>query len=309
MDGRGPDRDRRAASIGARQRHLITFDQLVSCGFTAAAVDSRYRRGRLHRLFTGVYSLAPPPFDRGQTWLAAVLACGDGALLCGIPAAVLLRMASDGPTIPHVCVPGDRRSRDGIVVHRRAVAPADRLAREGIPCTSAARTLIDVAAVVPVSDLERMLVTADSLRILNRRRLVELIEERRGARGIRALRSLVASDPAVVRSDVEYLALRLCRRSQLPEPTVNQRIVADGRAFIVDFCWPELRVIVEIDGYAFHGGRERANADRDRDQTLSLAGWTVHRFTADQVKGDPEKWVSRVGALLRIDRVGPHPSI
>ena len=72
----------------------------------------------------------------------------------------------------------------------------------------------------------------------------------------------------------------------------------------VDFCWPALRVVIEVDGYAFHGGRQRANADRDRDQRLALAGWRVHRFTADQVRDHPETTIRRLAALLAAARAG-----
>jgi len=292
-------------AIAARQRHLVTLEQFLGCGFTPSGVRRRVQSQRLFRVHSGVFSLVPPPLDQRQCWLAAVLACGPGALLSDMPAAMLLGMAPEASITPQVSVPGDRgRSREGIVVHRRTIAIPDRSAKSGIPCTSAARALLDVAATSPVAELERMLIRADSLRILNRRHLDELIAENSGRRGIGQLRSLVAPDPTQVRSDVEAAVLQLCRSHGLPEPLVNHRIEVAGRTIEVDFCWPELGIVIEIDGYAFHGGRQRANSDRDRDQRLSLAGWTVHRFTADQVRLDPEGAIRRLAALLAIRRTG-----
>lgn len=300
-----PARDRRAITIAARQRRLITLEQLLMCGFTAGAVQGRVRRGRLFRLHSGVYSLVPPPFDHRQRWLAAVLACGPGALLFGLPAAMLLGMAPETGAMPQICVPSDRgRRRSGIVVRRRRIAACDRSARAGIPCTSAARTIFDVAGTSSPDEVERMLITADSLRILNRRRLEELVDEHAGFRGVGPLRNLIAADPARVRSQVEAALLRLCRTNGLPEPLVNRRIEVAGGSIEVDFCWPALRVVIEVDGYAFHGGRQRANADRDRDQRLALAGWRVHRFTADQVRDHPETTIRRLAALLAAARAG-----
>jgi very-short-patch-repair endonuclease len=250
-------------------------------------------------VFVGVYSLAPPPFDRHQVWHAAVLACGQGALLSDLPAAALLGMTQLPARTPHVTVAGARgRTRDGIVIHRRAVAPCDRLIRHGIPCTSPARTVFDLAASMPEPELEAILVQADSLRILNRRRLDELAAENRGHRGAPKLRSLLAPDPIRIRSEVELDFSWLCRRAGIEAPQVNRRISVESRSIEVDFCWPGRKTIVEVDGYAFHGGRSRANSDRDRDQLLAIAGWRVIRFTADQIRGDPDEVVRRLRRLV-----------
>jgi len=286
-------------ALAARQKHLFTVRQADAAGVPAATLRRRAAAGRLHRLHAGVYSFSPPPFSRQQLWLGAVMACGPGALLSDKPSAALLRMVEIAPATPHVTVAGSvNRGRPGIVVHRRSVARVDRLIRDGIPCTSAARTVVDLAATSPLPELEKTLIRADSLRILNRRRLDELVGERAGQPGTAVLRSLLTADPARVRSEVELAFLALCRRAGIVEPAANRRIEAAGHLFEVDLCWPELRVVVEIDGYAFHGGRSRANADRDRDQLLAIAGWRVHRFTADQVRNEPDETIRRLRLLL-----------
>jgi very-short-patch-repair endonuclease len=204
-----------------------------------------------------------------------------------------------------VNVPADGPHRvDGIVIHRRSITRRDRLIRHGIPCTSPTRTIFDLAASMPESELEPILVQADSLRILNGRRLDELVAENPGHRGVPKLRSLLTPDPIRVRSEVELDFNRLCCRAGIDVPQVNQRITVEGRSIEVDFCWPKRKVVVEVDGYAFHGGRTRANADCDRDQLLAIAGWHVIRFTADQVRDDPNEIVRRLRLLVGVRSAG-----
>jgi very-short-patch-repair endonuclease len=297
-------RFRQLEASSARRRHLFTIAQAAAAEIPASTIRSRVAAGRVHRVFTGVYSFSPPPYERDRLWLAAVLACGSGSLLSDLPAACLLGCAASALT-PHVSVPGERgRELDGIVLHQRRIAEGDRFVRLGIPCTSPARTIVDLATSLPIDALEQILVKADSLRILNRRRLDELVAGRRGRRGSAKLRSLLAGDPIRVRSEAELDFLRLCRRAGIDLPQVNVRVTVGSKTFEVDFCWPDRRIVIEVDGYAFHGGRSRANADRDRDQLLAIAGWLVHRFTADQIRDDPDEVIRRLRVLLSRERWG-----
>jgi very-short-patch-repair endonuclease len=295
---KSPSRFQRLEAASARRRHLFTVEQATAAGIPASSLRSRAAAGRIHRVFRGVYCFVPPPYEPQRLWLAAVLACGPEALLSDLPAAALCGLFRSLPRL-HVTVPADGPHRlGGIVIHRRSIARCDRLIRHGIPCTSAARTIFDLAASMPESELEPILVQADSLRILNRRRLDELVAENPGHRGVPKLRPLLASDPIRVRSEVELDFTRLCRRAEIDAPQVNQRITVAGRSIEVDFSWPERKIVVEVDGYAFHGGRSRANADCDRDQQLAITGWRVIRFTADQIRDDPDEIVRRLRLLF-----------
>ncbi|GIK76954.1 MAG: hypothetical protein BroJett022_06440 [Actinomycetes bacterium] len=299
---KSPTRFRRLEEGSSRRRHLFTVAQAAAAGIPASTLRSRAAAGRIHRVFRGVYSFAPPPFDSYSTWLAAVLACGPETLLSDRPAAALHRLVP-APPLPHVTVAADGPHRlDGIVVHRRSVAPCDRSIRHGIPCTSPARTIFDLAASEPPDELERILVVAESLRILNRRRLDELVAANPGHRGGPNLRSVLGPGPVFVRSEVELYFLRLCRRAGIEAPRVNSPVSVETRTFEVDFCWPGRRIAIEVDGYAFHGGRSRANADRDRDQALAIAGWTAVRFTADQIRDEPAEVVRRLRLLFQRPR-------
>jgi hypothetical protein len=201
----------------------------------------------------------------------------------------------------HVTRPtGNGRRRRLLVIHRSIVPACDTAGREGVLCTSAARTVFDLTVLARPEEVERVMIAADSLRILNRPRLQELIDGSPGRRGVRLLRCLASTGPVRVRSGAETEMLLVCRRAGLPEPVINGRVTG----MEVDFHWPELRLVVEVDGWRFHGGRERANADRDRDQRLLVAGWQVVRFTRDQIAADPAGCARRLAEIAAVRRDG-----
>lgn len=225
-----PDRETRISRIAARQKLLITFAQLRDCGLSRNAIAARARSGRLYRLHLGVFAAHPPPHSREQTWLAAVLACRPGALLSDEPSALLQNLLSEGPVLPQVTVAGSTsRSRPGLVVHRRLVDPRDIRRVDGIPCTSADRILIDLAPRRGQHELELIMVAADSLGLLKRHRLAELVEERRGRPGMPKLEALLALEPRIARSELEVLFDPVWRAAGLPRPLFNhQRLALAG---------------------------------------------------------------------------------
>lgn len=286
--------------------HLVTLEQLCACGLSARGARSRAATGRLHRLSRGVFCLHPPPYRREQLMLAAVLACGPGSCISDLSAAGHLRMTDSPPALIHVTnVSGAGRSLTGLSVHRRTIEPCDVLIRNGIRCTSPARTVVDCAASLDPSAVEDLLLAADASRILNRRRLGELLAERSGRPGTAKLRRLVSDDPIHTRSINERRMLRICRRFGVPEPLVNHPIAVGPRTFYADFCWPQARLIVEADSWRWHGGRLAGESDADRDQLLSLAGWRVVHFTRDQIHGSAERTGRRLLALTGAEQTWP----
>lgn len=299
--------------IAARQLRLITGTQLSSAGLSPSGIRSRAARGRLFRLHPGVYATHPPPYSLQQRWLAAVLACGPGSLLSDWPAAGHWGIAPPGsPLAAHVTVPSGRgRSRAGITVHQRPVDPRDVRRKDGIPLTSVDLVLVHLSPAVETPELERMLVAAESLKLLNRRRLAELLEERRGRPGTNRLLPLLAQRPALTRSDLELLMLPIVRAATVARPLLNHPIPVPGRSapLVVDLAWPELRLVVELDSQRWHGDWDRSEADRDRDQLLALAGWLCHRFFRRQVVEDPAGATQRLRRLveLRAEELGGRP--
>jgi hypothetical protein len=195
-----------------------------------------------------------------------------------------------------------RRGRltKGIAAHRDgSLCELDRTRVRGIPCTTAVRTLLDVAAVVPVPLLRRAMGEAEVLKVLDRRSLQELLSRNRGRRGVARLRRcLLELDPQTgrTRNELERSFLSLCVRAGLPPPQVNCLLEVGGRLVEPDFLWREAKLIVETDGLAVHGTAAASARDRRRDQQLMLDGWRVARF---------DWWQRRAGKTGYIRVFGP----
>jgi len=293
-------REAEVLALAARQHGVIAHAQLRSLGFSAAAVRHRASAGRLHALHRGVYALGRPDLSVKGRWMAAVLACGPGALLSHTSAAALHGLLSTASPTVDVTIP--RRaglSRPGISVHRSTSLDHAAFAEvHGIPCTSVSRTLLDLAAIVNRRVLERVCDQAEVLRVLDWTAIGALLERAQGRPGIRRLRLVLDAldfSEGVTRSELERRFLALCRRADLPSPAVNQWLAMAGEEIQVDFVWHRARVIAETDGFRTHGTRRAFERDRRRDRLLSLAGWTVVRFTWDDLTSDPK----HVTAVLR----------
>jgi very-short-patch-repair endonuclease len=252
--------------LAEAQHGLVTHAQLLALGMRP-----------LHR---GVYALGHTALREEGRWLAAVFACGEGAVVSHTSAARLWSMSSV-PADPavHVTVQGGDRRRPGIVVHRNALTRADVTVVRGVPTTAKARTLVDLAAIVPYATLRRI---ADHGVRLDAGALRRAAARSNGRRGRGNLARLLG-DGARTRSGPERLMRQLSHRAGLARPHVNHRVLGHER----DFAWPEHRLVVEVDGHAVHAPRGAREVDHERDAELVLAGWRVLRFTADQVEHEP----------------------
>ena len=179
--------------------------------------------------------------------------------------------------------------------------PADVMVVDGIPCTSLARTLLDLAEVVDRRGLERAIDRAEVLRLLDMLAVNDVIARANGRRGVALLRSVLGEhDPGstITDSDLEELLLAICRTAGLPTPEVNVWVPVPGEQFKVDFLWRRKRLVVETDGRDVHTTRRAFERDRERDQRLMLAGWRVVRFTWRQLTREPERVAATLRALL-----------
>ncbi|MEX2107554.1 MAG: DUF559 domain-containing protein [Solirubrobacterales bacterium] len=186
-----------------------------------------------------------------------------------------------------------RTSRGGIRAHQAKLHPDERTAREGIPVTSVARTLLDLADVVDGQRLERAFEEADRLRLLKMQELEEVCVRGQGRRGLGAVRRLIeaARDPAMTNSPLENRFVAFCHDHGLPPPSTN--VIVEGKE--VDAIWPAKRLMVEMDSWTFHGHRAAFERDRARDAALQAAGWRVIRLTHRRLEQD----AARVAAELR----------
>lgn len=295
--GREPT-DRIIARIAAGQHGVVTRRQLARGGIGPGAIEHRAATGRLHRVHRGVYLVGHPTPAPHALDMAAVLACGHGGVRSHKSAGSAWSLLAHPDALVDVTIAGNRaRRRPGIRVHRsRTLAPVDVRVRDGIPTTAPARTLLDLAETLSLRRLERALDEAIVRRLTRHAELVALIERSRGRRGAAPLRSLIDRQrgPALTRSEAEERLLELVRKAGLPAPRVNARVGAHE----VDFLWPAERLIVEVDGYAFHSSRTAFERDRLRDAELQAAGFRVMRVTWRQLAAEPEALLVRLAWAL-----------
>lgn len=290
--------DRGVAWVAGRQLGLITTWQLRAVGVRDSAIWYRVRCGRLHRLHRGVFLVGHAIEVPGARELAAVLACGDGAFVSHRSAAALWALTSGAADEVELSLVGrDSRLRHGMRVRRlRCLDLRDRATLRGIPVTSPARTLIDFAAGARPEELELALGEARVRRLVTDRQLSDALERAGNRAGVGALRAALKRDggPRLTRSEAERLLLRLIRDAKLPEPQANARVAG----FEVDFLWPEEKVIVEVDGFAFHGHRAAFEHDRQRDMVMRDAGYQVIRVTWRQLVEQSLRVVAHIATAL-----------
>jgi very-short-patch-repair endonuclease len=336
--------DELIAALAEHQHGVVTRAQLIAGGVSPTAVAARVRAGRLSVVHRGVYVVGPVRMPRVKQ-MAAVLACGQGAALSHVSAAVLWRHLAEPsgterqrvpftaagvrPTEPAV---GGRPSRDighrptpvlgdgvrvdveevmvdvavcgrdcghrpGIRVHRVAsLEPGDVTALEGIPITTPVRTLIDLASVIRRRALEQAIARAERSGLVERDDLRAAVAARARRSGNRVLRSLLeeGTTPALTLSEAEDRLLDMVRKVGLPEPAANAPI----GSVHVDFFWPRERLVVEVDGFAFHSSRRKFESDRRRDAMLTARGLRVMRVTWRQIIDEPETVLVRIAQAL-----------
>jgi hypothetical protein len=275
---------------------VVSLEQLARAGLDRSAVKRRVASGRLIRLHRGVYAVGHKRLVREGFWLAAVLACGPGAVLSHRDAAALHDLRRSNRTRIDVTAPR-RVALRGIDGHSGGLAGADVTRVRGVPVTTVARTLLDLAEVVPETHVVRALERAAQLRVDDRTAILDVLARANGRRGVRTLRHAVTTaHPAAerTRSDLEILALHLTADHGLPEPLVNTHV----EGLEVDLLWRPQRVIAEVDGGEFHATPQAFERDRRRDTRLHTAGYRVVRFTWLQVTRDPGEVARCLTAML-----------
>lgn len=283
---------RAAWELVSKQHGVVARRQLLELGFTAAAIRHRLATGRLHVIYPGIYAVGRPSITRKGPWMAAVLACGEGALLSHTSAAALMGLRDADHPLPEVSVPlrNRHRPRDITVHRRRAGALADATTCDGIPVTSPLRTLVDLAARAERPEVETLINRADKRDLIDPESLRLALEELKGEPGVPILREVLdRATFALTDSELERRFLPIARRAGLPRPE-TQRMVNGHR---VDFFWPELGLVVETDGLRYHRTATQQARDAIRDNAHRAAGLVPVRFTHAQVRYEAE-YVERI---------------
>jgi hypothetical protein len=286
------------AARAAEQWGVLSLEELRACGLTRDGVMVRVRNGRLHPLHRGVYAVGHCNPPREGRFLAAVKACGPDGVLSHYSAATLWELVEWDHRRPEVTVPGPgTRLQAGVRVRRsRTLAATDVCVPGGIPVTSPARTLMDLAPVLGYARLRRAVHQALSLRLVGVEDLLVVLRQGRGRRGMRKLARIVASGAAPTRSVLEDAVLDLMIGGGLEPPDVNVPLVLSGRRVIPDFRWPGARLIVEADGSRWHDDPVAREDDAERQALLEAHGERILRVTWQQAIARPAETLARLRA-------------
>jgi very-short-patch-repair endonuclease len=289
-DPHGPsDPTRAVGALAAEQHGVLSLDELRRCGLSGRQVK---RAGWLHRVHVGVYAVGHANLTLEGRFLAAVKACGPTALLSHRAAAAHFGFLPWEERLIDVTVPGDRRPA-GIRAHRSTRAEGKR--ERGIPTTTPARTLLDLAATrIPDEGLRRAVREAQAQRRVHVRDLRAALAQHRGRRGTARLASFIEDGPAPTRSALEDAVLDLIEQAGLPRPRINEPIRVDGRRLVPDFRWPAQRLIVEADGARWHD----PVSDARRQALLEASGERVLRISWDEAVRRREETVARLRAAF-----------
>jgi very-short-patch-repair endonuclease len=294
-----PPIDRAIAALAKRQHGVVSRAQLRAAALAEHQITYRVGAGRLHRLHRGVYAVGHTVLAPRGRWMAAVLACGSGAVLSHASAAALWELRPSAAELIHVSVPraGGRR-RPGLRIHRAtSLRPSEVTTKDGIPITTPARTILDLAQKLRDARLNRLLDQAEIQRLTDYPTLDAMARAHPGHHGSGNLRAALATHlagTAMTRSDLEDRFLALCRAHGLPKPHVNERL----EGVEVDFLFAAQRLIVETDSWQFHHTRQAFERDRARDLTHAEAGYRTLRVTDRQLANEPHATAAAIARAL-----------
>jgi predicted transcriptional regulator of viral defense system len=296
----GAGDDEAIADLAERQHGVVARWQLVALGLGRGAIAERLKKKRLHHVHRGVYAVGYRKVSRLGWWLAAVLACGPGAVLSHRCAGALRGILDGWPATVDVSVSRPLSSRPRVRVHEATLPDDERTVEAGIPVTTVARTLLDLAAVLDPHQLNRALERAEALRLADPTPLVGLIARYPGRRGIANLREALKEGlrPQVTKSELERRFLTFLDEVGLPRPRTNVWLNIGGDWMEVDCVWPEQRVIAELDSRTYHQTTAAFERDRRRDRRLQAAGWRPIRITDEMLRKERAALVADVRALV-----------
>jgi hypothetical protein len=285
---------REAARIASGQHGVITLWQLLAADVSRSAVRRWIEKGLLHPEFRGVYRLGHRAPSSKAHYTAAVLACGEGAVLSGLAAGFHYGIVKGSASAAEVTTSRHRHTR-GVLIHRVRDLPLTEVSRhDRIPITTIPRTLVDIAGRLPFDDLAEACHHAGVRFRTKPRGVFSVLRRRPNVAGARKLREIWEGD-GITLSKLERAFLSLLRSVGLPRPLTNK--VSNG--WYVDCRWPEQRLTVELDSYTFHHSRHAWERDRRRERTARARGDEFRRFTYGDVTEESELVLAELRPLLR----------
>jgi hypothetical protein len=286
--------DRIVAAIAARQHGVIARWQLLNAGASRRWIAKRLDKGSLIRVYRGVYRVGHTAPSMEAAYMAAVLACGEGSAISGQAAAALLGLIRPRRVPnPDVTAPKERRI-DGIETHwQRSDLRRDVRRCRGIPVTTAARTLVDLAESF---SLDQLAGNAPGGRPApdNPRHVEAVLKRRPNAKGTAKLREVIWGDQGRILSELERAFIKLLKANRLPLPKTNRP--AGGR--FVDCRWPAHKLTAELDSYRYHRSRHAWEQDRQRERQAYARSDQFRRYTWADVVEHPDPTIRELRAVL-----------
>jgi very-short-patch-repair endonuclease len=310
MSNRGRTaRGQALAELARRQHGVVSAHWLARIGFPKATISDAVRQGKLHPIYRGVYAVGHEALTWEGRLLAAVLA-NRPAVASHLTAAWIHGLLRTRPGTFHLTAPTRRHRKKLVVVHFAALTSDDTTTVDGIPVTSPARTVLDLAPDESVRDLGRILQRADEHELLDRRRFEATLARAGGHPGrgkFEAALRIYRPEQAVLRSDLEKRFRQLVLAASLPRPQTN--VVVEG--YELDAYWEAEGFAVELEVYATHGSPTSFEEDPKRQDDLLLAGIEVIRVTGVRLDREPRETIARVAAHLARRRrtIGPRRSV
>lgn len=294
------------AALAARQHGSITRQQFLASGGSDHLLQKLLRSGVLERAASGVYLVAGSPDTWHRRLSVEVLRAGPLALVSHRAAAGLLGLDRFRRGHLDVAAPwASARTGTSVRLHRSTdIAARDRTVVDGLPVTTATRTLIDVGRYVTPTRLGSMMDDAVRRDLTSyeelARRSAELARQGRG--GMRTVAAALSDRPAgapVPGSPFESLVRRLLIDAGLPAPEMQHPVPCDEVTYLLDLAWPSHLVAVECDGFRFHRTPDQLEWDDDRRTQLGRRGWLVHHVTWRQYRRNPHEVAANVATSLR----------
>ena len=299
-----PSLDRQIAQLARVQYGLFSRKQLQEMGVGRGVIDHRMSTGRWELLVRGVFRLKGVPSSWRQSLYAATLYWGSSSAVSHRASAALRGLAGFESQLVEVTVPKNRRGGKVGIVHRHRLDPTDVEKLDGLPVTTVARTLIDLASLSRREKVEEALDDALSRGLVSipylRVRLAEMSGSA-GRPGIGTMRALIdaRAGSRVPQNVFETRMLRVIKRAGLPPPEIQFPVYeANDRIAIVDFAYPEQRLAIETDGYRWHSGKVRWQKDLRRRNRLLAVDWRMMHVTWDQLRETPASVTDSIRRLL-----------
>lgn len=284
--------------MAARQLGLFTRAQAMECGYSAFQIRRRLRAGDWQHVCGAVLAFRGRQVT-APVWAAAAHLAVPGSVIAG-PSAALWYNLPTGTTTRWLWVgPSGRSSLTGTTLLRDPLEPEDVRIADGMRITCPARTVVDCMRVLPDTDALRLMDRALQRGWISVGELKRRVRERAGRHGTPRLARFVGAATGGSRSAAERTMVRLLRSAGITGWSANLGITdANGLIGYGDIVFPALRLVIEIDGLAFHSDPTRFQRDRSRQNRLVTAGWTVLRFTWADLRDRPTGVIAEIRAAV-----------